>query len=49
MAGRPKDYTDVVNLAAIQGLDWAYIEHWSAIWQVENRLAWLRQLLEGPP
>lgn len=49
IAARPKDYTDVVNLAAIEGLDWDYIERWVQVWQVDDRLAWLRQLIESAP
>lgn len=49
IASRRKDHDDLLELAAIQGLDWAYIEHWCGVWQIQDRLAWLRQLLEGPP
>lgn len=46
IANRSSDHRDLYSLGEIEDLDWPYIEHWSAIWQVEDRLADLRVDLE---
>jgi hypothetical protein len=33
---------DLRNLVALAELDWVYIEHWAAEWDVSDRLAALR-------
>lgn len=45
IAGRSKDYPDALALAQMENLDWPYIEEWAAVWQVEDRLQRLRDLL----
>ena len=45
IAGRSKDFPDALALAQIDNLDWPYIGHWSATWQVEDRLQRLLELL----
>jgi hypothetical protein len=43
IAWRSKDIRHLVSLAALPDLDWPYIEQWAAVWQVEDRLAQLRE------
>ena len=38
IADRPKDQIDLRGLAALPGVDWAYVERWSAEWGVTDRL-----------
>jgi hypothetical protein len=48
IASRHKNQRDLIDLAAIPGLDWAYIEHWASIWDISDRLASVRELLARP-
>jgi len=42
IASRKKDQDDLREMGRIEGIDWGYIEHWAAIWDVLDRLAILR-------
>ena len=42
IAFRAKDRGDLAALAALDGLDWPYVERWAAIWEVEDRLRRIR-------
>jgi hypothetical protein len=42
IANRPKDQADLVALAALPGLDWAYVEQWAEAWDVAVLLRALR-------
>ena len=42
IANRPKDRGDLVGLAALPGIDWAYVERWAAEWGFGAALAHLR-------
>jgi hypothetical protein len=46
IADRMKDQADLYDLAALKGIDWSYIEHWSQVWGINERLAGLRQAME---
>lgn len=46
VANRSQDHRDLLELGKIEGLDWAYVEHWAPIWGIEERLANLRGWLE---
>ena len=43
IADRRKDQVDLLGLAALSTLDWAYIEHWARIWGVQEKAADLRK------
>ncbi len=43
IANRPKDQVDLLGLAQLDGLDWAYVERWAAAWEVGDQLQALRQ------
>jgi hypothetical protein len=45
IADRPKDRIDLVELSALPGIDWSYIDHWAREWQITERLERLRQAL----
>lgn len=49
IANRSVDNKDLLNLAELPNLDWAYIERWAATWQVEDRLQEVRDLMERHP
>ncbi len=46
IANRKKDQGDLYDLAARDGIDWSYVEHWSQVWGVSERLATLREAME---
>jgi hypothetical protein len=46
IAFRSKDQIDLHELASHAEIDWAYIEHWAAVWGVEDRLEQLRAWLQ---
>jgi hypothetical protein len=43
IADRAKDQVDLLGLAALPDLDWAYVERWAAEWGVADRLRRLRE------
>jgi hypothetical protein len=45
IASRHKDFKDLVDLGSLPQIDWPYVETWSAVWEVEDRLANLRQAI----
>lgn len=47
LANRSKDHHDLVNLGMMDGLDWAYVEHWAKAWDLSARLANLRRAVEA--
>jgi hypothetical protein len=42
IADRPKDQIDLLGLAALPGVDWAYVERWAREWEIGDRLRALR-------
>jgi hypothetical protein len=42
IAYRAKDQLDLLGLARLDGLDWAYVEAWAAEWEVTERLREVR-------
>jgi hypothetical protein len=42
IANRPKDQVDLLALAALQGIDWSYVERWADAWSVRDVLSRLR-------
>ena len=42
IANRPKDQVDLLALAALGDLDWAYVERWADAWGVREVLERLR-------
>lgn len=42
IANRSKDHKDLLALAALDGLDWEYVELWAERWEVAGRLRDLR-------
>jgi hypothetical protein len=47
LAMRGRDQRDIGNLIGRKGLDWRYLEHWAAAWDVAGRLAKFKaELLE---
>lgn len=38
IANRSKDHRDLVGLASMEGLDWAYVHHWADVWDISDRL-----------
>jgi len=42
IADRRKDQVDLVGLAALPEIDWAYVEHWADEWQISDRLKRIR-------
>jgi hypothetical protein len=42
IADRPKDQIDLLGLAELSDIDWAYVEAWAAEWQVSDRLQRVR-------
>jgi hypothetical protein len=46
IASRRKDLGDLLGLFKMPGLDWEYVEHWAEVWQVSDRLAAIRRLIE---
>lgn len=45
IANRSHDWADLVGLARIPGIDWAYVERWADAWQMQARLEVLRARL----
>jgi hypothetical protein len=43
IAHRPKDLADLVGLVALPDIDWSYVEERAEEWEVQDKLAWLRQ------
>lgn len=43
VAGRPRDQRDLAELAAIPGLDWAYVERWARAWGAQRQCADLKR------
>ena len=43
IADRAKDQIDLLGLARLPRIDWAYVERWAADWQVMDRLRRLRE------
>lgn len=43
IADRPKDRIDLDGLAALEGIDWAYVEGWAREWDLLDRLARIRK------
>ena len=43
IADRAKDRVDLLGLAALSGVDWAYVERWAVEWGVADRLRRLRE------
>jgi hypothetical protein len=46
IANRDKDYRDLLDLCALPGLDWSYIEHWARAFDVHSRVAYYRERVE---
>jgi hypothetical protein len=42
IADRPKDQIDLLGLAALPDLDWAYVDRWAKVWGVHERATRLR-------
>lgn len=38
IANRHKDQRDLIELAGIEGVDWAYVRQWATTWDVEANL-----------
>jgi hypothetical protein len=38
IADRNKDFKELLDLGALPDLDWGYIEHWTTIWGVHDRI-----------
>jgi hypothetical protein len=47
IASRRKDLGDLLGLFTLHGLDWQYIERWAEAWEVTDRLAEMRRLIES--
>ncbi len=45
LANRIKDQDDMHRLAQREGIDWAFVEKWAAIWDVTERLENLRRIM----
>lgn len=45
IAGRSVDQHDILGLIRIPDIDWPYVEHWAAVWEVTDRLDALRDLV----
>jgi hypothetical protein len=45
IADRPKDQADLIGLTQLEGLDWLYVEQWSAAWEVTERLRRYRPMV----
>jgi hypothetical protein len=45
IANRVKDQDDMFRLSQQDGIDWQYVEHWAAIWDVSNSLENLRRII----
>lgn len=47
IANRPQDQADAINLGLIEGLDWEYVERWSEVWDIGDRLGHLRAAVDA--
>jgi hypothetical protein len=47
VANRPQDHVDNIELGLMEGLDWEYVERWSVVWDVSDRLEILRAGIEA--
>lgn len=46
IANRKKDQNDLIELAALEAVDWSYVEHWAPVWGVTELLTNLREAVE---
>lgn len=46
IAGRSQDQKDLIDIVRSAELEWPYVEHWAEVWQVSDRLAAIRRLIE---